>query len=391
MNTKCFALALLCVVAVNCLNISVSTDDHVAFKIRNGKLPMRGANVGAWLVAEHWMSSDSNIWAGVPGNIINQGEYQLMKYLGHGEGDKRFDYHRKVWFNESDVAEMAKFRLNAVRVPVGYWIVGFDKSGGGGSDDWKTFAPGGLQYLDQLIRVWARKYNIAVLVDLHATKGSQNGNEHSAPKNPGKSFFTAYQENVNNALDAIEFLVNRYKNEPAYLGFGCINEPSGSTSESGLKNFYTRAYDRIRATGSQHIVGVAPLLSQQGPWSSDWRNFFKPPQHQNIIHEWHKYFIWGFEGQNEGQILNYVYNGLVNDIKAWQGNWLFIGEWSLATNPSAPFNNRNQWNSFANGVIKAFNQAPGGWTFWSWKTSNDGGKNTWSMRSLLRLGLFPQF
>jgi len=27
---------------------------------------MRGVNLGGWLVAEHWMTSDSVIWEGVP-------------------------------------------------------------------------------------------------------------------------------------------------------------------------------------------------------------------------------------------------------------------------------------------------------------------------------------
>lgn len=32
---------------------------------------MRGVNLGGWLVAEHWMTSSSVIWGGVPENIAN--------------------------------------------------------------------------------------------------------------------------------------------------------------------------------------------------------------------------------------------------------------------------------------------------------------------------------
>jgi len=59
--------------------------------------------------------------------------------------------------------------LNTVRVPVGFWIAGFDKTGG---TDWELFAPGALKYLDELIRNWAYNHNVAVLISIHAAKGS---------------------------------------------------------------------------------------------------------------------------------------------------------------------------------------------------------------------------
>jgi len=34
------------------------------------------------------------------------------------------------------------------------------------------FAPGAIKYLDTLIKDWANKYNIAVLISVHAAKGS---------------------------------------------------------------------------------------------------------------------------------------------------------------------------------------------------------------------------
>ena len=30
-------------------------------------------------------------------------------------------------------------------------------------------------------------------------------------------------------------------------------------------------------------------------------------------------------------------NGITDQINAWHGNWLFVGEWSLATSGNAPF------------------------------------------------------
>ncbi len=43
---------------------------------------MRGVDLGGWLVIEHWMTSSSAAWDGVPTDIANEGEYKTMQYLG---------------------------------------------------------------------------------------------------------------------------------------------------------------------------------------------------------------------------------------------------------------------------------------------------------------------
>ena len=117
--------------------------------------------------------------------------------------------------------------MNTVRIPVGYWIIGFDNHPGGDPDGWKVYAPGAINYLDRAIREWAPKYNLLVIISLHAAKGSQNGNDHSSPADPGKSHWSAYPENVRNTLDVVEWLAQRYDgNDMAFLGIGLLNEPA---------------------------------------------------------------------------------------------------------------------------------------------------------------------
>ena len=201
--------------------------------------------------------------------------------------------------------------MNTVRIPIGYWITGFDNSGGGDSNGWKVFAPNAISYLDRAIREWAPQNNLLVLISFHAAKGSQNGMDHSAPSDAGKSHWGNYPENVQNTLDAVEWLARRYNNDVAFLGIGLLNEPSGksfldninhfnsvfttgTTPENVLKQYYYDAYERIRLF-SNCLLMVAPLLYQQGPNDSDWNKFMAWPQFNNIRHEWHRYQIWGFE------------------------------------------------------------------------------------------------
>ncbi|CAF4547333.1 unnamed protein product, partial [Rotaria socialis] len=128
------------------------------------------------------------------------------------------------YITEEDFRDIAAANMNTVRIPVGYWIIDFDNQPGGDPEGWKVYAP--------------------VLVSFHAANGSQNGNDHSSPADPGNSHWSAYSENVENALDAVEWLAQRYSaDDVALLGIGLLTEPE------------------------------APLLYQQGPYASDWANF----------------------------------------------------------------------------------------------------------------------
>jgi glucan 1,3-beta-glucosidase len=281
--------------------------------------------------------------------------------------------------------------LNTVRIPVGYWITGFDNSGGGDPDGWKVYAPGAINYLDKAIREWAPRNNLLVLISFHAAKGSQNGADHSAPKNHDKAYWSSYPENVNNALDAVEWLARRYNNDVSFLGIGLLNEPRDDQNEAVLKQYYYDAYGRIRAIPSDCLLMTSPLLSEQDPRASgNWNSFMPPPGWQGIRHEWHRYQVWDYDsksGWTPQKLIDYANNQLANDIKDWNGNWLFIGEWSIATAMDMP--DDNTLRSYARAQLGAFSKAKGGWTYWTWKFYNDDGssRNQWSMKSMIKMGL----
>ncbi len=183
---------------------------------------------------------------------------------------------------------------------------------------------------------------------------------------------------------------DRYRYEWAYLGVGMLNEPGGTTNEGVLRQFYLDTYARVRNITSRTLTH-APLLWQQE--DGQWEDFTPPPKYMNVWHEWHKYTVWGYEGKTEDQILENVRNYLKNSILNWHGNWLYIGEWSFATPDSAPFHDNNKFREFTNAYMDAVNGAHAGWTYWTWKKSGDetSGRDVWSMRNLLRNGLFPKF
>lgn len=58
-------------------NVRALKDD-----IKAGRTPMRGVNLGGWLVGEYWMTAASPAWNGVPTDTANHGEFKTMQYLG---------------------------------------------------------------------------------------------------------------------------------------------------------------------------------------------------------------------------------------------------------------------------------------------------------------------
>lgn len=147
--------------------------------------------------------------------------------------------------------------------------------------------------MDRLINHWAVRYNVAVLVGIHAAKGSQNGNDHSAPTNPHNIYWDKYQENIDNTIEVARFLAARYQNSPAFLGIELINEPT-SVNADKLKQYYISAYNAIRSTGNTCVIVISPLLNEQNAGTADnWEGFMPPPTYQNVWVDWHKYLIWG--------------------------------------------------------------------------------------------------
>jgi glucan 1,3-beta-glucosidase len=100
------------------------------------------------------------------------------------------------------------------------------------------------------------------------------------------------------------WLADRYRNDTAFLGLGLLNEPSGTTDVNILHQYYQTAYTTIRATGNDCVLTHAPLLSNQD--DTDDQTVLANATHAWM--EWHKYFVWGFDGLNETVIMNNALN-----------------------------------------------------------------------------------
>jgi glucan 1,3-beta-glucosidase len=85
---------------------------------RGKDLMIKGVNLGNWLVLEKWMNPD--LFAGTEA----EDETQLCSDLEDVAKRERFKVHRDSYVTERDFAYLANHRIDAVRIPVPFFVFG---------------------------------------------------------------------------------------------------------------------------------------------------------------------------------------------------------------------------------------------------------------------------
>ena len=183
---------------------------------------MRGVNLGGWLILEKWMTP--SLFAGT--NAVD--EYTFMQTKG---AKAKIEQHRKTFITEADFKWLKQNNIEAIRIPVGYWL--FD-----GDDPYTST----VEYLDWAMQM-AEKYDLKVLIDLHGLKGSQNGKDHSG--RIGKSMWHRHASYRHESIDVLEKMAQHYHDSPALWGIELANEPKIGLFQWKLRRFYRQAYRRL--------------------------------------------------------------------------------------------------------------------------------------------------
>lgn len=82
---------------------------------KSGKI--HGVNLGGWLVLEIWIKP--SLFEGQSA----EDEYTLCQSLGMDKAITLLKKHQETWITADDFKWLAAHGLNAVRLPVGYWVV----------------------------------------------------------------------------------------------------------------------------------------------------------------------------------------------------------------------------------------------------------------------------
>ncbi|XP_061345004.1 probable glucan 1,3-beta-glucosidase A [Gastrolobium bilobum] len=313
-----------------------------------------------------WDDSDPSVFKmTVLTDTIIKGEYQITNGYGPDRAPKIMQDHWNTYITEDDFRFMSENGLNAVRIPVGWWIAQDPTPP-------KPFVGGSLEILDNAF-TWAQKYGMKVIVDLHAVQGSQNGSPHSATRDGYREWGDPY---IPDTVATIDFLAERYANTPSLIAIELMNEPLGVNLQS-LKKYYQEGYDAVRKhTSSAYVIVSSPLdrdpkelLSFAGAFSG-------------VVIDVHYYNLFSnkFSNMNVQQNIDYIKKYRASDLSSLSksnGPLSFVGEWSGEWNVKSA--TKKDYQQFAQVEIEAYSRATFGWAYWSYKCDS----NHWSLKWMI--------
>ncbi|KAF9379561.1 hypothetical protein CPC16_010695 [Podila verticillata] len=301
-----------------------------------GQQPIRGVNLGGWLVLEPFITPS------VFEPYIDQGvvdEYTLSKLLGPEEARAHLEKHYASWVTEDTCKRLRDLGLNHVRIPLGFWALGELK------DDEPYVPDLSLDYLLQGLK-WAARYGLRVMVELHGAPGSQNGWNHSGRAGAIR-WLDGTEEGEINGQRTIEYMKKLLKllqgpgMEHVSPIFGILNEPAIFMLErERTDKWYKQAFAEMRS-----VTGAG-----KGPWGvlhdgflglSEWEGFM--PNSDRLALDVHQYLIFDYNlirlsRKRQVRFPCDVWSQSIQQSTAKFGPTL-VGEFSSATNDCATWLN----------------------------------------------------
>ncbi|XP_050264422.1 probable glucan 1,3-beta-glucosidase A isoform X1 [Quercus robur] len=300
-----------------------------------------------------------------------QGEFQVTNGYGSQRASQIMRNHWNTFIVEDDFKFVSTNGLNAVRIPVGWWIASNPTP--------KPYVEGSLQALDNAF-LWAKKYGVKIIIDLHAAPGSQNGWEHSSSRD-GSQEWGKTDENIQQTVDVIEFLTARYAKNPSLYAVELINEPRApGASQESLNKYYKAGYEAVRKHSNAYVV----LSNRLGP--ADPREFLSLASgFMRSVIDVHYYNLFSseFDSMTVQQNIDFVHTNRasrLNHVTTSNGPRILIGEWVAEWKVKGA--TKEEYQKFAKAQLDVYGRATFGWAYWALKNVN----NHWSLEWMIKNG-----
>lgn len=211
---------------------------------------------------------------------------------------------------------------------------------------------------------YAKKYDLKVIIDMHAVMGGQSGFEHCGTRN------IDFWDNE----DYIEFMCNLWRSIAEYyvndrpdlastiLAYDLVNEPTNRNEiGTGPKQWAVmdRLYDAIREVDEHHVISIEGVwfpVSLPSPDKYGW---------ENVLYQYH-YYNWTSDLTSNELFYGFMFalSSMVDyDVPK------FVGEFNF-------FDDYDAWITYLN----KYDQMGWGWTVWSYKIISVGWwDNSWGL------------
>lgn len=199
---------------------------------------LRGINLGGWLLMEGYLLGGRNI-------AEHEFKAVFRKECGRKELNAWETAFRRYFITESDIARISSWGANCIRLPFNCRLI--EKSA-------FRYDQEGIGYLETVLK-WAAKYELKVILDLHAAPGAQNHDWHSDSN--GQALLWQKRSYRERTIALWETLAARLKGYEALYGYDLLNEPVVPASRLKLlSSFYAQLIKKIRKIDDCHVLFV---------------------------------------------------------------------------------------------------------------------------------------
>jgi len=293
---KIYIILLLFFLSSFPANAFIKTQGHDFVDENGNKVFFKGIGLGGWLMPEGYMLQMPGF--GSPTSIRKQ----ITDLIGEENTKEFYRIYEENYVNEYDIQKIAEMGFNSIRLPFNYRLLSPEGQP-------NVILESGFQVIDTFIQ-WCKKYDLYVILDMHAAPGGQNAGNISDSDGIEARLWTE-KKNQDHTVVIWKKIAERYVNEPIIVGYDLINEPvlpSGYTNLD-LKKLYQRITEEIRKVDTNHI-----LFIEGNTYATDF-NGLAPAWDDNMSYSFHKYW----STTNKASIQSYLSLRQQTNVPLWMG------------------------------------------------------------------------
>jgi glucan 1,3-beta-glucosidase len=316
---------------------------------------MVGVNAGGWMVLEPWITPSLFYrFLDKTKGHVGVDSYTFCEALGPEEGNKVMRAHWDAWYTDALIKDLKDREIEVIRLPIGDWTLNQYGPYVGCMD-------GAAEKITWFLDTCA-KYDIKVLMDVHAMKDSQNGYDNSGkasdviwtsetefshwPNQAARWFgdwnhTTNQYDDINYAaqewgLQVHEGLLKKWGKHPAFYAFEPLNEPQFNPITEVLKKWYKKSRELVRqhTNDAWFVFHNAQLDFNPEVW-----NGLFDPKDDRVAVDVHYYqaFIKSTDKKSFTDVAGACdnYSKYIAEIADGLDYPVWIGEWALATDVCA--------------------------------------------------------
>ena len=237
---------------------------------------IQGINLGNWLNPEGYMFLFKDVSSF---RLIDQA---FREMVGPDFTDQFWKAFKDNYITREDIAYIKQTGMNSIRLPFHYKsFTEEDYMGLKSNQD-------GFARIDSVIK-WCKEEGLYIILDMHDAPGGQTGD--NIDDSYGYPWLFESEESQQLFCEIWEKIANRYKDEPAILGYDLLNEPIATHFNNKeeinkhLVPVYKKGIEAIRSVDKNHII-----LLGGAQWNSNFTMFDEKAIDSKMMYTCHRYW-----------------------------------------------------------------------------------------------------